>query len=120
VNLLADESVDRQIVDRLRREGHTVRYVAEMEPGIPNDAVLDLANQEADVLLTANRDLREMVFRQGRLTSGIFLVRPAGLSPARKVQIVAAAVNLHSQEPPGGFAVLTPGSFPHSQAGVRR
>ena len=39
MNLLADESVDRQIVDRLRREGHAVRYVAEMEPGIPDDIV---------------------------------------------------------------------------------
>lgn len=34
MNLLAAESVDRQIVDRLRREGHTIRYVAEMEPGM--------------------------------------------------------------------------------------
>jgi len=54
VNLLADESVDRQIVDRLRREGDTVRYVAEMEPGIEDDIVLNLANQEANVLLTAD------------------------------------------------------------------
>jgi hypothetical protein len=34
LNFLADEGVDRQIVDRLRDEGHTVLYVAEMDPGI--------------------------------------------------------------------------------------
>ncbi len=34
MNLLIDESVDRQIVARLRQEGHEVSYVAEMEPGI--------------------------------------------------------------------------------------
>jgi uncharacterized protein DUF5615 len=45
VNFLADESVDRQIVDRIRQDGHLVRYVAEMEPGISDDAVLDLANR---------------------------------------------------------------------------
>lgn len=111
MNLFADESKDRQIVDRLRREGHPVRYVADMQPGIPDDIVLDLANQEADVLLTADKDFGEMVFRQGRITSGIFLVRLAGLSPARKARLVAAAVNQHSEELPGGFAVLTPGSF---------
>ena len=33
MNLLADESVDRQIVERLRQDGHRVTYVAEMEPG---------------------------------------------------------------------------------------
>jgi hypothetical protein len=34
VNFLADESVDRQIVDRLREDDHAVRYIAEMEPGL--------------------------------------------------------------------------------------
>ena len=35
--LLADESVDRQIVDRLREDGHTVLSAAEMDPGITTD-----------------------------------------------------------------------------------
>ncbi len=30
MNLLADEGVDRHIVDRLRQSGHNVWYVAEM------------------------------------------------------------------------------------------
>ena len=111
MNLLADESVDRQIVDRLRREGHNVLYVAEMEPGIPDDTVLDLANHEADVLLTADKDFGELVFRQGRVASGVLLVRLAGLSPDRKAGIVATAVNQHSTELPGAFAVVAPGSF---------
>ena len=40
---LADESIDRQIVEQLREEGHTVFYVAEMDPGISDDSVLSLA-----------------------------------------------------------------------------
>ena len=111
MNLLADESVDRQIVDRLRQDGHAVRYIAEMEPGISDDRVLDLANQEADLLLTADKDFGELVFRQGRLTSGILLVRLAGSSPAGKAEAVASAVNRHSGELPGAFAVLTSRSF---------
>jgi hypothetical protein len=30
VNLVADESLDREIVERLRRDGHAVKYVAEV------------------------------------------------------------------------------------------
>ena len=41
---LADESLDRQIVDVLRRDDHVVLYVAEMDPGISDDAVLNKAN----------------------------------------------------------------------------
>jgi hypothetical protein len=46
MNLLADESIDRQVIDRLRQDGHLVHYVAEMEPGISDDVVLHLANRE--------------------------------------------------------------------------
>ena len=67
MNFLADESVDRPIVDSLRQRGHDVLYVAEMEPGISDDAVLDLANQEGALLLTADKDFGELVFRQRRI-----------------------------------------------------
>ena len=63
MNLLADESIDLQIVDRLRQDGHLVHYIAEMEPGISDDVVLDLANQDTAVLLTADKDFGELVFR---------------------------------------------------------
>jgi hypothetical protein len=44
MSLLADEGVDKQIVVRLREEGYSVSYVAEMAPGISDDVVLELAN----------------------------------------------------------------------------
>jgi hypothetical protein len=45
MNLLADESVDWPIVERLRADGHDVLAVVEMEPGLPDEDVLTLANQ---------------------------------------------------------------------------
>ncbi|MCX7839148.1 MAG: DUF5615 family PIN-like protein, partial [Anaerolineae bacterium] len=71
MNFLADESVDRQIVERLRQDGHRVWYVAEMKPGISDDSVLALANQEPAILLTADKDFGEMVFRQRLYTHGV-------------------------------------------------
>ncbi|MGH9461041.1 MAG: DUF5615 family PIN-like protein [Vicinamibacteria bacterium] len=43
MKFLVDESVDRQVVDRLRQDGHAIVYVAEMEPGIDDDDVLQAA-----------------------------------------------------------------------------
>ncbi len=45
MNLVADESVDRRIVRRLRQEGHDVVYFAELDPGISDDVVLSKANE---------------------------------------------------------------------------
>ena len=38
---LADEGVDRMIVDKLREAGHEVLYIAEMDPGISDQVVLE-------------------------------------------------------------------------------
>jgi len=108
VKFLADESVDRQIVDFLRQRGHHVLYVAEMEPGISDDSVLDLANHEGALLLTADKDFGELVFRLGRFALGVILIRLAGLSAMSKAEIVAAAVGRHVDELPGAFAVIAP------------
>lgn|SRR6185295_2733737 len=43
MNFVADESVDGQIVESLRNEGHQVAYVAEFDAGIEDEAVLSRA-----------------------------------------------------------------------------
>jgi predicted nuclease of predicted toxin-antitoxin system len=73
MKFVADENIDRQIVDRLRQDGHIVMSVAEMDTGISDDVVLDLANQEGSLLLTADKDFGELVFRQHRLMTGVGL-----------------------------------------------
>ncbi|MBI5787734.1 MAG: DUF5615 family PIN-like protein [Candidatus Schekmanbacteria bacterium] len=107
MKFLADESVDGQIVARLRQDGHFLWYVAEMEPGISDETVLSLANNEKAILLTADKDFGELVFRQHRLTSGVVLIRLAGLPGNNKSEIVSSAVNNHSSELIQAFTVIT-------------
>jgi len=111
MNLLIDESVDRQIVARLRQEGHDVSYVAEMEPGITDDLVLSRANEKDALLVTADKDFGELVFRQGQINAGVLLVRLLGLSSDKKAEIVAAAIREYEADLPQSFAVISPGSI---------
>ena len=107
MNFLADESVDKQIVDRLRRDAHIVLYVAEMKPGISDKDVLKEANKEGALLITADKDFGELVFRRREITSGVVLIRLAGLSQNGKAE--AAAIKEHLEELKDAFAVTTPG-----------
>lgn len=109
MNFLADEGVDRPIVERLRLEGVSVWYVAEMQPSIADDLVLAIANQQGALLLTADKDFGELVFRQQRLAIGVVLIRLAGLSPISKAEIVAEAIKQHLSELTGAFTVIAPG-----------
>ncbi|HPD55830.1 MAG TPA: DUF5615 family PIN-like protein [Smithellaceae bacterium] len=108
MNFLADESIDKQIVEALREKGYDVAYVAEMDPGISDDEVLSLANKEKAVLLTADKDFGELVFRLRRLSSGITLIRLAGMSPAIKADFAVSLIVEHLQELTGHFSVITP------------
>jgi len=111
VRFLADEGVDRQIVERLRLDGHQVAYVAEMSPGIMDDAVLLESRTSESVLITADKDFGELVFRQRQASSGVLLIRLWGLGPAVKAAVVSGAIQEHGQELPGAFAVLSPGNI---------
>lgn len=81
MNFVADESVDRQIVEKLRNDRHSVWYVAEMSPSITDDVVLQLADSQAAPLLTSDKDFGELMFRQNLASHGVILIRMSGMNP---------------------------------------
>ncbi len=110
MKFLVDENVDTPIVERLRKEGHIILYVLEMNPGISDDEVIRLANKESAVLLTADKDFGELVFRQNRIIHGVILIRLAGLSSRHKAEAVAIAIQEHIDELAHNFTVITHGA----------
>jgi predicted nuclease of predicted toxin-antitoxin system len=109
MDFIADECVDRQIVDRLREDGHGVFYVAEIDAGISDDVVLERANQKGVFLLTADKDFGELIFRQGRAFTGVLLLRLAGLPQMEKAEIVSTVIRDHANEFFQSFTVVSPG-----------
>lgn len=110
MKLLADENIDLEIIDVLRKEGHQVLAVVEMKPGIGDQHVFDAANQEGAILLTSDKDFGEIVFRQRKISGGVILARLAGLSALKKASLVSLAICKHSEEMPNAFSVISPGA----------
>jgi predicted nuclease of predicted toxin-antitoxin system len=104
VKFVADENLDRQIVDRLRLDGHNVTYIAEIAPGILDETVFERSRETESVLITADKDFGELVFRQHQSMSGILPVRLAGLMAQVKASMVAAAIRDHAHEMPSNFS----------------
>lgn len=92
MELLADEGVDRRIVERVRQDGHRVSYVAELEPGISDEEVLEMANSGSLILLTMDKDFGDLAYRMKRVFSGIVLIRLSGLSTELKAQTVGSTL----------------------------
>jgi len=107
MNLLAVEGVDGPMVERLRQEGHRVGYIAELSPGIPDPDVLQQANDDEAVLMTADKDFGELVYRQRLVHAGVILLRLAGVTPAAKANIVATTLKDHGPQLVGAFSVIS-------------
>ena len=110
MNFIADESVDRHIVDRLRADGHDVVYIAEIEPGAIDEELLTMANDRKALLLTSDKDFGELVFRQGLVSGGVLLMRLAGLSQDTKAKLVSTVIRSHVRQIPQAFTVVTSGA----------
>lgn len=111
MKLIADENVDRPIVELLRKSGFIIYYIQEMEPGITDEQVIQRANNEGALLLTSDSDFGEMVFRQGKIVQGIILMRLAGLSFQRKGEILIRAIKEHEDNLYGNFTVISPSAI---------
>jgi predicted nuclease of predicted toxin-antitoxin system len=107
LKIVAHERVDRHIVERLRIDGHDVLFIAELDPGIDDETVLDHSRRSNAVLVTADKDFGELVFRQHLVHSGVLLIRLAGLQPDRKAELVSTTFKQHADELSAGFAVLS-------------
>ncbi|MXV73993.1 hypothetical protein F4Z99_06925 [Candidatus Poribacteria bacterium] len=109
MNLLADESIGKSIVNELRQNGHNVLYIAEFAPSIDDEAVLYQANLNRALLLTEDKDFGELVFRQGLVHMGVVLVRLSGLSLPAKATSISTVLANHEDELLEAFSVISPG-----------
>jgi len=111
MNFVADEGIDKQIVEQLRKCAHHVLYIAEISPSIPDEEVLDFAIKNEAVLLTADKDFGELIYRQGRFSLGVVLIRLAGITSTRKAEIVESVVANYGSEFLNSFTVISHNSI---------
>src|SRR5258708_5324760 len=93
MRLLADENFPKAIVDTLRESGHDVVWVRTAFPGWKDAALLDLAESEARVVVTLDRDFWQIALqRRAPLErSGVILFR---VHPATEENLAPLAATL--------------------------
>lgn len=107
MRLLAGESVDGPVVARLRGDGHAVVWIVEEAPGTADEVILARAYAEGVVLVTADKDFGELVYRQRQPHAGVLLLRLSGCDEAAKCDLVSRAVGEQGGKFAGAFSVLT-------------
>jgi len=109
MKLIADEDLEAPIITRLRADGHDVIAIVEWNPGVDDLAVLALATTTHRLLLTADRDFGDYIFRDhvAAPAEGIVLHRLPNQMPSRlKADIISEAFRSHGAQFAGAFSVI--------------
>lgn len=106
MNFIADENIDIEIINILRKAGYTILSIAEDYPGIPDDEILEIANNQNAILITGDKDFGELVFRRGRATNGVVLTRVLGISQEQKARMILEVFINYANDFYGNFTVI--------------
>lgn len=107
MNFVADENIDTQIIDHLRNAGYEVLSISEEFPGVPDEIVIEITNRYNAILLTADKDFGELVFRKGEVIKGVVLTRIFGVSQQEKAQMIIDAFNSYADDFDECFTVIS-------------
>lgn len=107
MKFLADENIEKPIVDFLRTRGIDVMYVADEGPGSSDDEVFALAKHLNRILITNDRDFGEIAFRRKEISAGIVLMRFSSESMKKKIETLKHLLQHHSRKLAYHFTVVT-------------
>lgn len=110
MKVVLDESVERQVAVALTQAGHEIWYIADLQPGITDERVLDIANANNALLVTSDKDFGEIVYRKKMISVGVVLLRLFGIPNSDKADIAVRMLHEHGEEFIDSFSVITPES----------
>jgi len=67
---------------------------------------LQFANCESRILITNDKDFGELIFRQGRITQGILLIRASNEESSNKIRLVKEVIKKVKNKIRGNFIVV--------------
>jgi len=85
MRFLVDECTGKKLAKLLEKESHDVLFVGDVMPSASDDEVIRRAEKENRILITDDRDFGELVFRLGKPTKGVILLR-TGVNPEKRLK----------------------------------
>lgn len=104
--IVADESVDGNIVAHLESQNRTVHYIKKHNSGINDFQVLEIAIEHEALLITEDKDFGELVHRLRLPHCGILLLRLSGMDTKKKCVLVESALQQYAVTLKNKFSVL--------------
>jgi predicted nuclease of predicted toxin-antitoxin system len=109
MRFIADACCDFLMVRALRKAGYDVLRVSEISPRATDIEVIDLALQEARILITEDKDFGQLVYAHGRDNCGVIFLRYPATARKEISRDIVRLVKKRGDELIGSFVVVQPG-----------
>ena len=107
MRFLVDECAGPALADWLHAQGHDVFSVYELARGMVDDAIIEKAFKENWILLTADKDFGEQVYRDRKPHHGIILLRLGDERSNTKILVVKQLLSSYASQLSDRFVVVT-------------
>lgn len=106
MKFLLDENLSKKLALFLSQMGHAVLRIRKINPGINDYLVLELALSKDSILITADKDFGELVFKEKLVHCGIILLRIQNESPGNTIKAIQRLI-LQFNEIKNHFVVIS-------------
>lgn len=107
MRFLVDECTGPAVAAWLRDHNYEVFSVFEQARGMNDDDIIQKAAEENWILITNDKDFGDKVYRDGRLHSGVILLRLDDERSASKIQVISRLLKNYIDRLPDSFVVIT-------------
>jgi predicted nuclease of predicted toxin-antitoxin system len=107
MRFLADENINDVIVGILRKNGYNVLHIAELAPSISDEEVIEIANHESALIITADKHFGELIFNFGLPAYGVIFVRLRKLPFDEIANRISSVILGYSDRLKNSFTVIT-------------
>jgi len=88
MKFLVDANLGRIFTNLLNQAGHDAILIKDVLPNAPDEDVLSFAKSEKRIVITNDKDFGELVFRLGKPTSGVILLRTLATDPVKRFELI--------------------------------
>lgn len=107
MKLLANARISRVMLAHLESLGHDCLHVEMLSPGLSDETIVQLAMEQKRVILTADKDFGELVFRRHLPAIGVVLVRLRAASERERLALFQQHWPMIEERVVGHFVVAT-------------
>ena len=93
MKFLIDANLGRNFTSLVRKAGHQAAFINDILKNASDEDVLVTAEREKLIIITGDKDFGELIFKLGKSSAGVILIRTAIADPEKRFEMVKDALN---------------------------